>query len=76
MPATATPTKTKITVSLTDEAANAVEQLAESRGISSSEVVRRGIALARFFEDQLAAGSSILIRNEDGELERVQFVFS
>lgn len=74
-PSTATPTKTKITVSLTDEAAAAVEDLASRKGISASETVRRGIALMRFLEEQIEAGSSILVRNKDGELERVQFVF-
>lgn len=69
------PTKTKITVSLTDEAASAIEQLSVAKGVSASETVRRGIALLRFFEEQSEAGSTVLVRSKDGELERVQFIF-
>lgn len=69
------PAKTKITVSLSDEAAEAVQTLAEQRGISVSEVIRRAIALERFVEGELEKGSTLLVRNENGETERVAFVF-
>lgn len=67
--------KTKITVSLADEAAEAVERIAEQQGLKTSEVIRRAISIHRFVEEELAKGSAFLVRGCDGEVERVQFIY-
>lgn len=75
MPATSAPPRTKISVSLSDEAALAVDELANRKGIAVSEVIRRAIITLKFVEDEVAAGSTLLLRHPDGETERIQFVF-
>mgnify|MGYP000539146505 CR=1 FL=1 len=65
----------KISVALTDEAAQTVEEMAAKNKIPVSELVRRAIALEKFIEDELAEGSTVMIRRKNGDLERVQFVF-
>ncbi len=67
--------KNKISVSLTDEAAAAVTELADKKGLKTSEVIRRAIALAKFIQDEEEKGSTFLLRNAAGELERVRFIF-
>lgn len=67
--------KTKITVSLTDEAAEAVETMAEEAGISVSEAIRRAISMQRFFNTELKQGSTVLLRDKNGDTERITFVF-
>lgn len=66
----------KISVSLTDEAAGLVNNLSAKHNISVSEVVRRGLAIQRFVERELDKGSEILVRDRNGNLERVEFIFS
>ena len=73
--ATGTATKNKISVSLTDEAAQAVQELAERTGLGVSEIIRRAIALERFIITEVDQGSEFLIRR-DGELERIKFIFA
>lgn len=63
-------------MTLTDEARDAVAALTENTGRSVSEVMRCAVALERFVETELAAGSTFLVRRDDGELERIQFMFS
>jgi len=75
MPATTAPPKIKISVNLTGETAERVERLAEQKGLTVSEIVRRALAMELFVEDELAKGSDFLLRSEAGELERVAFIF-
>ncbi len=63
---TSTATKNKISVSLTDEAASAVEELAERTGLGVSEIIRRAIALEQFIVNEIDQGSEFLVRR-DGE---------
>lgn len=65
----------KLSLNLTDEAAQVVRELAAAKGISVTEVIRRGISLERFILDQLKDGGSFLIRRRDGTIETVHFVF-
>ncbi len=88
MPSTTTPTTTskspptttrkskiKVTASLTDETAEAVERMARNRGVSVSEIIRQSIALREYFEEVLADGETLLVRDDNGDLERVQLIF-
>ncbi len=67
--------KQKVSINLTDEAASVVKQLATEQGTTSSEVIRRGIALEKFVLDQLKEGGTFLIERDNGSVERVHFVF-
>lgn len=75
MPTTVGNPKTKISVSLNDEAAEAVAELVRTKGLPVSEIIRRGIALERFIEEELENGSSFFVKNASGETERVRFIF-
>jgi hypothetical protein len=69
--------KTKLSVNLTDEAAEVVRELANRRGVSVSDVIRESIALYRFAADELAKGAQFELTRDDGKTrERVHFVFS
>lgn len=65
----------KVSISLTNEAAETVRAAAESAGVSTSEVIRRALAIQRFVNREIAAGSTILVRKPNGDLERVEMVF-
>jgi hypothetical protein len=67
--------KQKLSLNLTDEAAQTVREMAASKGISVTEVIRRGISLERFVMSQLEANGTFLIRRSDGAIETVHFVF-
>jgi len=65
-----------LSIKLPDEAARVVRELADSKGITATEVLRRGIALERFVTAQLDAGGTFLVQRPDGRLETVHFVFA
>lgn len=67
--------RTKVTASLTAETAEAVERMARQRGVTVSEIIRQSIALREYFEETLTEGRTLLIRDDNGELERVQLIF-
>lgn len=67
--------KQKLSLNLTDEAAQVVRDIAAAKGVSVTEVIRRGISLERFILDQLDAGSTFFTRRRDGTIETVHFVF-
>ncbi len=65
-----------LSLKLPDEVARVVRQLAEDRGITATEVLRRGVALEKFVTEQLDSEAAFLIQRPDGSLERVHFVFT
>ena len=67
--------KQKLSLNLTDEAAQIVREMAASKGISVTEVIRRGISLERFVMSQLESDGTFLIRRSNGAIETVHFVF-
>lgn len=66
----------KLSVNLTDQAAGVVRELAETQGITVSEVIRRAISLEQFIVTQLRSGANFYLSVGDGQsVERVHFVF-
>jgi len=65
-----------LSIKLPDDSAKTVRELAEDKGITATEVLKRGIALERFITDQLDAGNVFLVQRPGGQLERVHFVFA
>lgn len=65
-----------LSIKLPDEVARVVRDLQAERGITATEVLRRGVALERFVTEQLDDGGKFLVQRPDGTLERVHFVFT
>ena len=66
----------KISISLTNEAADFVSEASRRKNISASEVIRRALAIQRFVDRELETGATIVVRRPDGSTERVQFIFT
>lgn len=60
MPATAAQ---RLTVNLSGEAAEFLEELAEERGISKTEVLRRALATEKFVWDTIREGRRLLVQD-------------
>jgi predicted transcriptional regulator len=50
---------TRLNINLSEETAASLRELAEARGISFTEAVRRAIAIYKFVEDEVAAGNQV-----------------
>lgn len=68
--------RTKISVSLTDEAAEAVESMATEKGLSASEVIRRAIGLSHFVDEELKKGNTFFVSPEADKYVQITFVFA
>ena len=51
---------TRLNVNINDETAEALRDLAERRGSSVTEVVRRAISVLKFMEDEVGGGGKTL----------------
>lgn len=76
MPSTTAPAKTKISVNLSGDAAEKINEVAARKGISVSDLIRRAISTQLFVEAELDEKNTFLVRSPDGEMERVTFLFS
>ncbi len=61
-------------VTFTDEAADAVVDLAKKRGTSVSEVVREAVALQVWLEQTKDAGEKVYVGQEPGPKREVEFI--
>jgi hypothetical protein len=61
----------KLTLTLSDKDYQAIEELAKKTEVSKTDVVRRAIDLAQWYETERAAGSKILVERPDGKLREV-----
>ncbi|KPM52173.1 hypothetical protein ACG83_30485 [Frankia sp. R43] len=55
------PSYTRLTVNINTETAAALRQVAESRGVSYTEAVRRAVALLKLIEDETQKGHAIQV---------------
>lgn len=68
-------TTRKISLNLTPEAEKILETLAEQRGMTLSDVVRRALALVAFYEEETSKGGAILVTHDNGKtFERVHLL--
>lgn len=51
---------TRLSVNINDETAAALRDLAERRGTTVTEIVRRSVSVYKFVEDEVAAGGKTL----------------
>lgn len=63
----------KLTVNLAEDVAQALKEMADRRGISITEAVRRAISTEKFIEDETAAGSKVLVEDKDKTIRQVVF---
>ncbi|WP_234370603.1 hypothetical protein [Streptomyces luridiscabiei] len=52
----------------------AVNQLTAVTGLSKTDVINRAVQVYAFIEERLHGGSDLLLRNQEGETERVHIV--
>lgn len=61
----------KITVNLPEEAVQAIQAYADARGITFTEALRQFISRQKYFNDEIGAGSKLLIEKPDKSLREV-----
>lgn len=61
----------KLTVEISDRMNVILTRLAEGQATTKAQVVRRGIALLSFLEDEVARGGRVVVKRPDGETEVV-----
>lgn len=61
---------TKLSVNINKDTADAIKEMAEARGISITEVIRRAISIAVFIDEEIRAGRRIHTVRADGKKRR------
>lgn len=69
MPGTAE--RIKVSVNLTPEEVETLKRIAERRGISMTEVIRRALAMEKFIDESSAAGEKILVQSSDKSMRQL-----
>jgi hypothetical protein len=64
----------RYSVTLVPAAVQAVRELTELSGLSKSDVINRAVQVYAFLAREMADGRQVLLRTEDGSLERVHIV--
>ncbi|MYW69426.1 hypothetical protein GTY65_35955 [Streptomyces sp. SID8379] len=67
------PPSERFSVTLVPPAVVAVNELAENGHVSKADVINRAVLLG-FVERERAKGHELMIRTEDGELERIHIL--
>ena len=63
----------KVTVNLSDETIRDLREVADKRGITLTEAIRRAIATEKFVQDERDEGSKILVEKPGGRVREVEF---
>jgi predicted transcriptional regulator len=62
----------KLTVQMSDEMNDVLGELADSRGLAKTQVLRRAVALMKYLDDASNDGRELLLRNpETGEEQQL-----
>jgi hypothetical protein len=61
----------KVTVNLPEEAVEAIQGYADTHGITFTEALRQFISRQKYFNDEVDAGSKLLIEKPDKSLREV-----
>lgn len=69
----ATNTAKRISVSLSADAAQMLEYLAKTQGITQNEALRKAIATEAYFQKEIRAGSKVLLQKSNKEIREVVF---
>lgn len=65
---------TRITINLIPGAASALEEVSAAENLSRTDTVNRAIQVYEFIVKQKMFGKELLLRAEDGSVERVHIV--
>jgi len=57
----------RLSVNLNPETAELLRELAASRGLSYTEIIRRAIAVTKYFEDEINSGRVIQTADSNGK---------
>ncbi|WP_241518617.1 hypothetical protein [Streptomyces sp. CB03238] len=64
----------RYSVTFVPAAVQAIQALTELSGVSKSDAINRAVQVYAFLAREMADGRQVLLRNEDGSLERVHIV--
>lgn len=67
-----TPDVQRLTLRLSGEVLEAIRKIAERRGLTTMEFVRRAIGTELFLNEVLARGERILIEGRDGRVREIE----
>ncbi len=71
--ATKTTSGKRLSISLSDDAANLLEFLAQTQGITQNEALRRAIATEAYLLQERMQGTKVLLQKPDKEIREVLF---
>ncbi len=63
----------KLSVNVSQEAADALRELAQQRGTTMTEVLRHAIATERFLQEETRKKSKILLEDDSGRTRELVF---
>jgi hypothetical protein len=63
----------RLSISLSDDAANLLEFLAQSQGITQNEALRKAIATEAYLLEERMQGTKVLLQKSDKEIREVLF---
>jgi Ribbon-helix-helix protein, copG family len=72
--ASASPSVTRLSVNINQDAAAALKKHSERRQVSVTETVRRAIAVYDFVEEELAKGNRIQVVEKSGNVRELLFM--
>jgi predicted transcriptional regulator len=61
----------KTSVNLSDDAVNALREVAKERNTTMTEVLRHAVSLEKFVHDETKQGSKILVEKSDGNFREL-----
>jgi predicted transcriptional regulator len=61
----------RFNVDFSDEATAVLDELATKQGATKSDIIRKAIALQRWFEETREAGAKVLVELPDGRLREI-----
>ena len=65
------PDKQKVTVNLSTEAVQALQDIADSRGVTLTEALRQAIATEKFLSEEVRQGNKILVERPDQGIREI-----
>lgn len=68
------PDTERYSVTLCPPAVTAVGELVAASGVSKSDVINRAVLLLGFIESERAKGHDLMIRDTEGNLERIHII--
>ncbi|MCM1984448.1 ribbon-helix-helix protein, CopG family [Lyngbya confervoides] len=71
--ATATTSRKRLSISLSDDAASLLEFLAQTQGITQNEALRRAISTEAYLFEERRQGTKVLLQKSDQEIREVLF---